>query len=339
MFRLFLASVVVLSHFTKLSVGTAAVELFFVLSGFWIYRMFDGKYRHAARPGTLFVASRIMRILPVFLIFNTLTLALHFAWRDHVAASQSAIDIIPNVIVIGYASLPFRPMVPAWSLDIEMQFYLLFPFIFSVMRNAHRNVWAVSLTILAASGAYMSVTLLQDETQNLLPFIGFFVLGMFCAHTRWHPSRRLAGGAALLCAGGLAVVLALPSLRGLALVTINQTEFAWNNPMNFAVAVLLAPLALCSVYGKSSRRDRLLGDMSYVVYCSHWLAVLLADHCLSELNRFAKAPALVVLIIATYLASLIVLVYVDRPIGRWRERWIDNYLRSSDNVRAVRALP
>ena len=38
-FRLLLALLVVLDHFTGIMVGRAAVYLFFVLSGFWIHRM------------------------------------------------------------------------------------------------------------------------------------------------------------------------------------------------------------------------------------------------------------------------------------------------------------
>jgi peptidoglycan/LPS O-acetylase OafA/YrhL len=47
-FRLLLASLVVVAPFSKLSLGSVAVELFFVLSGFWIHKMFRAKYVYAS---------------------------------------------------------------------------------------------------------------------------------------------------------------------------------------------------------------------------------------------------------------------------------------------------
>ncbi len=95
--RLLLATLVVVHHLSKFSVGSSAVYLFFVLSGFWVYRMYDGKYARANSPRLLFVTSRLMRLLPTFLMFNLLAIFLHAALQDETASSQSLVGIVPNL--------------------------------------------------------------------------------------------------------------------------------------------------------------------------------------------------------------------------------------------------
>ena len=69
-FRFILANVVIISHFSMFGIGTAAVELFFVLSGYWVYRLFDTRYMRAHSPASVFISSRFLRIAPMFLLFN-----------------------------------------------------------------------------------------------------------------------------------------------------------------------------------------------------------------------------------------------------------------------------
>ena len=43
-FRFFLASLVVVQHVSRLSLGHPAVLLFFMLSGYWVSRMYAERY-------------------------------------------------------------------------------------------------------------------------------------------------------------------------------------------------------------------------------------------------------------------------------------------------------
>lgn len=337
-FRLSLATIVVLSHLSKLAIGTAAVELFFALSGFWIYRLYDRKYSRTANPGLVFVTSRMMRLLPVFLLFNFACLALHFHLHDKVAAGTRLRDMLPNFIIIGYAGLPEKPMVPAWSLDIELQFYLLFPLLFPLIKWMRGMTGAaVCAAALCLGGAYMAVVL-HDDSTLVLPYMGFFLLGVFAAKSNAQPSRALVSTGASIAIVGLAVVVALPSLRGIAMHTIDDRMFPWNRAFNFVFALLLTPLALSSVHQRSGSRDRMLGDLSFTVYCSHWLAKIIGEHYLSNLSRMEKAPAVVLLLVITYAASVWLLIRVDRPINRWRERWVASQ-QGAPSLRAPRPVP
>ena len=70
-FRVLLAALVVVSHMSSVEIGRPAVFVFFMLSGYWVLRMYEQKYRPAA-PVWVFYLSRIMR---VWLAFATAFLA------------------------------------------------------------------------------------------------------------------------------------------------------------------------------------------------------------------------------------------------------------------------
>jgi len=323
-----LASIVVISHFTKISFGIAAVNLFFVLSGYWIYRMYENKYTTARRPVLLFLASRFLRVLPIFWLFNGLAIFKHYALHDGVFSAQKPLDIFPNVCVLGYASLPQMPLVPAWSLDIEMQFYLIFPMLYLVLKatRAYAPALVAAAVVISAVCSYA----LQDSDYTVFPFLGFFMLGGLAAGRQWQPSRPLILAGSVLSIVFLACVLLLPMLRGFAIHGVDPAKFSWNPALNFALTLFLAPVFLSSVHRKSTRADRLLGDASYVLYCSHWLAVLVAANYLAGLPHLTKAPIITALLMITYLISFVLTIYVDRPIGRWRERWVSRHLRDGD---------
>jgi len=332
--RMTLATLVVISHFTKASFGIAAVDLFFVLSGYWIYRMYETKYAASRKPALLFLASRFMRVLPIFWLFNGLAIGLHYAFQDQVFAAQNLIGIFPNVFIVGYASLPQIPLVPAWSLDVEMQFYLVFPALYIALNAVGKYASVLVAGALVASG--VCACAVPERVHTVLPFLGLFMLGGWSARSRWQPPETLVLAGALLCLGVLSCFLLLPTLRGFAIHDLDAQKFSWNAALNFGVTLSLAPAFLFSVYNKSSNSDRLLGDTSYVLYCSHWIAVLLAAHYLAGLSHVVKAPIVLALLLATYLVSIFLTLTVDRPIGRWREAWVSRNMHARTRQRGMR---
>jgi peptidoglycan/LPS O-acetylase OafA/YrhL len=70
-FRLILALAVVLHHCTRFfPFGTVAVYVFFILSGYWVTRMWEERYSTSQNAYSLFVLSRSLRIFPLYWIWN-----------------------------------------------------------------------------------------------------------------------------------------------------------------------------------------------------------------------------------------------------------------------------
>ena len=125
-FRLFLALLVLIDHATRLNLGTAAVFVFFTLSGYWIRVMWEKRYSHG--PYWIYVVSRFWRLMPVFALGSCICWMLLIA-RGAVPPIHDALlhQLVSNIFIVGYDLLAYRANAPAWSLDIEVQFYLVAP--------------------------------------------------------------------------------------------------------------------------------------------------------------------------------------------------------------------
>ena len=290
--------------------------------------MYNRKYLFVSAPATVFIVSRLFRLLPMFLIFNFLAILVRFCIGSETGLERLNITLFPNLLIFGYASLPVKPLGPAWSLDIELQFYLLFPLL-ALIIPVLRNKLPLAVGLLLLGGLGYIACFVEDISSTVLPYLGFFGIGIWAAWSAWSPCQRdilvaLAGVGLILT-----VILAVPHLRGLLIVTDTDLLRGWNASTNAVTAVLLSPLAVYSVRQPSSRTDRLMGDLPYTVYCSHWIPVILTAKYLAGAPVLTKLPIVGCAIAVTYAVSLAALMYIDRPIGILREMWVNRHLEHS----------
>ncbi|WP_145088782.1 acyltransferase family protein [Rosistilla carotiformis] len=132
-FRLFLAFVVVIHHSFPLLVWARAVGMFFVLSGCWISRLWRLSYSRKPSPYRTFLINRWWRIAPLFVTVQVIAVCL--AWAGFWVTKTTAISDwrwwVTQPTVIGSTQFG-RLLPPSWSLDVEMQFYLVAPIILMV---------------------------------------------------------------------------------------------------------------------------------------------------------------------------------------------------------------
>ena len=77
-FRLFLASIVFISHISSVNIGRAAVPVFFFLSGHLIYSTYKKNYSNKNNHIINFYLSRILRIFPTFILITILFFLLNY---------------------------------------------------------------------------------------------------------------------------------------------------------------------------------------------------------------------------------------------------------------------
>ena len=116
------------------AVGNIGVDLFFVLSGYLIY----GALIVKARPFFKFIARRIERIYPTFLVVLMLYLALSLMFPAESKIPQGAVEatlfLLANVLLLP-GLLDIRPVITvAWTLSYEMFYYLTIPLLIGVLR-------------------------------------------------------------------------------------------------------------------------------------------------------------------------------------------------------------
>jgi peptidoglycan/LPS O-acetylase OafA/YrhL len=316
-FRLFLALVVFAHHLSSFDFGLYAVYVFFVLSGFWLHSMWVGRYSRTRRPYWTYLVSRVWRLAPVMVLVSAITIA--FLLAIGVDASELFARplhlAVSSVVLLGYAWLVEPPVGPAWSLDVEMQFYLVAPLLSALLlRGAARILLALAIALSAFLAWRTGVPVFPR-------YAVFFLVGMVAAQNGWRPSLRLARISAL----AVPVVL-------IAITLSPWRDVLWggddpgplhrlNEPFNVAMAFVTVPFALHTVRRPSDRTDRALADLSYIVYLAHWAAiewfVTFAGQPFGR--RLAVAGASIVAVGAV---SLLIWWAYDRPINRARALWV-----------------
>jgi peptidoglycan/LPS O-acetylase OafA/YrhL len=294
---------VLIYHFTgvagPLPGGWSGVDVFFVLSGFLITALLLDERKLLGRVALArFYARRGLRLLPALLvmlaIWSALLLAFHgqnwFGAVPNGSKSGGTVDVLP---ALGHVALVLTyginwvhalfhghaPLGHLWSLAVEEQFYLVWPFtlLFFLRLPTARRVWPV-LALAAASAALPFFLYDGGAGKNRIYFgtdtraVGL-LLGAAAALI-WH--RRRSRG----------LPARLPAVRawmGVAFVA-GVAVYLANLPAKFVVAPALLGLAVSQVVPylvdhPTSIMGRLLsfrwltwvGKRSYALYLWHYL--------------------------------------------------------------------
>lgn len=336
--RFLLAFVVVIHHSFPLRMGAWAVYAFFILSGYWIARMWDEKYSKARQAPLTFLCSRWCRLAPVF--FVSLALALissSFIAGAPPVPQQFAEWMMRQLPIIGSKSAG-SVLPPTWSLDVEMQFYVAFTLLMLVRGTALRGI----VNWLVAALAVVSVVLVVQELQqglvgshrsSLTIYFWLFAIGMWMHQLRYSPSGRVAAVSASAFGIITLAFLAWPFTRA-AICASGGAEAAPLLPGSmdprsiiqawWAIgAVVFAPFIAWNVQQKSGPFDRMLGNWAYPLYLFHWVP---RDWYYSQVNWSSPAWQNGLLLLANFAAALLgswlILKFIDQHADRWRARWV-----------------
>jgi hypothetical protein len=142
--------------------GFIGVDVFFVISGFLISTIILESLNRGAFSFKEFYARRIKRIFPALII--VLTACLIFGWFSllpeelnqlgkHVAAGASFVSNLVLWSESGYFDnlAEKKPLLHLWSLGIEEQFYLFWPFLLWAAWKSKLNLFFIIFLLLIAS--------------------------------------------------------------------------------------------------------------------------------------------------------------------------------------------
>ena len=243
--------------------GFVGVSFFYVLSGFVLAlsygpRMIDRRFDHRR-----FVARRVSRLLPAYLVALALLVPLALRHDSSVVASP-----LGGVLQLGFMQAWWPPValtwnLPAWSISIEVAFYLILP---SLVRAIAQLTWPQRRWLLAATwgtalviaGAYAALApdgpVGPDSSAFYLGFLKF-----------WPPARlpELAFGVTL----GLSFDRArrAPPWLGALAIAVTAATLSVADRLPFALVhnALLMPAFGAIVWAAASARGpvgRILGS-------------------------------------------------------------------------------
>jgi peptidoglycan/LPS O-acetylase OafA/YrhL len=292
---------------SALGMGSAAVDIFFILSGFILAQVY-GAMRFEQTP--LFWMRRICRIYPLHLsvmagiaLLILSAMAMRRSVHPHDWASFGVVTLLMQSFLLN--DTPWNP--PSWSLGIELLCYAVFPLTIGSMRRAR---WVlVTIACALALAEMWIIHRLGGATVGIgavLRGLGGFHLGVALSLLQPRLPVRLASGVALLGFAGVGLGIATASpvtvvLAGAAAITALASE---DGPA--ARALSWAPLVW-------------LGRVSFSVYLLHVQLVVVLDRALSHcMGRW--------LMLAVFLAILFPLSeatyrFIEQP-GRRLPAWV-----------------
>ncbi len=310
--------------------GFMGVDVFFVLSGFLITSKIFNDIEQNKFTLTGFYLGRIQRLLPNILLTVIAVLVL---WEIYFPAStvrqianQSIWTLFngANIYIWKYLggywgdSAKDSPLTHAWSLGIEEQFYIIFPFILLSIKRFTPSSKAVALSVLflmsLAASIYGSYHF-QEATFYLLPTRAWELLlgAIFGIHSYYKKETNVKNNKYI---GHIGIILILISFifaseknifpGWISLLPVFGTAFlikAIFNDQSFLSFLL------------SSRLAVLIGKVSFSLYLWHWPMIILFKN-LANVYGFQKNHGSLMGAFVSVVLSSFAYAYVENPLRK-----------------------
>lgn len=327
--------------------GTIAVQSFYMISGFYMSLILNEKYTN----NFLFYTNRILRLYPIYLTVVILTIGLsiinHFfngQWNklsffvqyyNQMSISTLLFLIFTNLTMIGQdivmflgldlnGGLFFTPdfhkedpslynflLVPqAWTLGIEITFYFLAPWL---VRKSTK-VLVLILVLDIGLRMYLRQVGFSDDPWNYRFFpieLAFFIMGAI-AYKYYVKLKSKLNSTYLQSITIFIIVFTLM----FDFIPVNYTIKQWA----YYILVMFS-IPYIFIYSKHSSFDRQIGDLSYSIYISHILVIIVLQLlCGKFFPSILKSDYYgIVVSMLTIIFAIGLQKYIQVPIDEYRE--------------------
>jgi peptidoglycan/LPS O-acetylase OafA/YrhL len=309
---------VILFHLGFLKNGYLGVDIFFVISGYLITGIVYGEVSSGSFSVLKFYERRIRRILPLVLFASFLAYLVGLIYmlpddlenlcQSVVASNFSANNILMYLTSNDYWAVKndFKPLMHTWSLGIEEQFYLIYPFIFFLFKDKRQYILGLLILLTIIS---LFIFFRSNDTSQKFYFIQFrfFELsigGIFSIlSTKFNFSSYVFSSKILLYFALLCLTLML---------ILNPIQ---NNDFKIIITTLLTSIVLLfgGLHFDSDRNYKWIisnkimvsiGKISFSLYIWHQIIFAFARYVLFEdinsINSFPLVCLIFILSIASY---------------------------------------
>jgi peptidoglycan/LPS O-acetylase OafA/YrhL len=351
--RAFAVVAVIINHFNKdlLPSGYLGVDIFFVISGYVITSsLADRQSKNFLDFLTGFYERRIKRLVPALVVFVLITsvlismfnpdpgVALDLGWQSLFGISN--INLYLTSTDYFAQSTELNPFTHTWSLGVEEQFYLLFPFLIWFSGFGQRKVrgarnlffWVGALTVVSLLGFIYLYRVNQPAAYFLMPprfwemaagcllFIGF--------QKRAKIEQMLEKVPPLLIVTSMVGVMFLPNKGAAVLETVSIVLLS---------AVLIACLKKGTAAYKFFTLEKVvfIGLISYSLYLWHWSVLCISRWTIGI--HWWSVPIQVGLML---LLSLWTFKWIETPMrqAKWANRKYQSVIYGFLSILAAAAL-
>ncbi|MDB6072384.1 MAG: hypothetical protein JWO89_24 [Verrucomicrobiaceae bacterium] len=340
----------------------AAAQCFIILSGFAIATLLRREHVGYGR----YMLRRVFRIYPVYLvallvamwmapatglIINSVSWSGDFymdwqrtaqasqevAWGSHAWAHVFLIQgLLPKALLDG-VSVTF--LMPAWSIGLEEQFYLVAPLLMWMLRRS----WGLVAVLLVAMAGQIFQSWWSNPVNASLPFwLPFFLVGIGSSHVAHWVEKNQED----VSKWG----------RTIAFSALVAAIFLAREPLPFLIWGVACPVALgvwtgfAGPVGKlvtwvlRNRAAQLVGDISYSLYLIHWPVIIMLLGVLYRYQPSMPKHQVLMLMLAVGLPVILLLswalhVAVEKPFMRLGRRLANPASAESKALPELPALP
>ncbi|MDR3622220.1 MAG: acyltransferase [Paludisphaera borealis] len=318
--------------------GRAAVDLFFVLSGFLITGIVID---HIDEPRFLrrFYARRSLRIWPIYYLSLVLLLAAGFvSWRMWLPFAlylqNTGYYLMPLESLRGAIFAPDWPLMNhTWSLAVEEQFYLIWPGL--ILLTGRRRVGVLAVACLAGS---VAARLAGYPHSMLITRCDGLALGALLAAVLHRPeivsdaARRAAVRPWLWAAGALIAMLGLRLAWEMRTGRVRiPLDFRLDDAPAEVLCVSLISFVIVAWTTVETGHRRLaplrwkplrdLGTISYGVYLYHALVLHAVQSLLPHATPGYQALEGLLTLVGSLVVAAISWRFVERPILKLKDRF------------------
>jgi len=319
-YRFSLSMLVVLAHlWTNLTnwTGIYAVFAFYMLSGYLMCRVLNTKYGFTQTGIIAYASNRALRIYPPYLAVLLIAIITVAAFPITATNLNPALDYptnltgwVHNFIIFGINGDYQRLIPPAWSLDIELSFYLLIPVI---ARSKKISILAFVTSSIATIALIATDAPFTDRYYSLAGCSWPFTIGVLIG--LYKNKIKLPG-------------ITIPISITITTLYIIYSGDIWEEPgkWGFYLSTLLFTLVLINLANIKinniptilRKSDKYLGSLAYPIFLCHWhVSTILLAACPTLLQPqsaalfFASFTPIIILSQLTHR-------FVEKPIEKFR---------------------
>jgi peptidoglycan/LPS O-acetylase OafA/YrhL len=338
---------------SRLVGGQIAVQSFYIISGFYMSLILNEKYIAENNSFKLFITNRFIRLFPVYwvVLIGTVAVCLGVAiytngqimpkFDSYLSVKANLMTffylVATNILLFGQDLVMFLGIIPengslyftsnfaetnlplhsflfvpqAWTLSLELTFYLIAPFI---LRKGYKVVLMLIVSSLILRLFIYNIIGYQNDpwTYRFFPTeIMFFLLG-YVSYQIKLKLHLLKISKSVILSVLVFVVLFTFLYQYLPTARLTYSPFSWIEILYFFSIVLSIPFLFN--YFKNIQLDNQIGDLSYPVYISHMLVIMV----------FTKLPftflkAGWVISVITLAVSFSLNRIIARPLEKFRQ--------------------
>jgi len=316
-----------------LALGSKGVDLFFVLSGFLITAiLLQGKAQIEAQQTTLlacarqFYLRRTIRIFPIYYLTLTVAVLLNVPYFRESALWQ--FSYLSNMYIARIDSWPDTAS-HLWSLSVEEQFYLLWPWLIFLLPRNRLLATFVGVIVFAVISRIITVMLFDfspiARAVSIFWNLDFFAAGSLLALAKTEADGHLDKGLRLFAITGSVLFLGLEAARLLGLNTGFSVVKATLAAALYLLIINTASSGFKGVAGKmlELRPIVYLGKISYGIYLYHNFSPLAVSALAGMVNM--TLPRNSVLLFFVYLlftvsSATFSWFLIERPLNMMKNR-------------------